>query len=278
MFNITKTDLEAACPAGMRPDHSLAGRLRSFFDSAWLSLAGLCTREILAGVENTCDLDAAAETKEERLCQAALRFIISRGFHDALPHLDLVLTPTGFGVVSNQNVAPASADRVERLRQQMLRQSMDAYEEALSVVREFDEWHSSPMRDAARHLFWHSRFLRKFGETDPTLETLRRYYPRLLRGESVLRRLISDAQFLLLVHEEAHASADDTHAIAIDLCRDFVAVLDNPRDALLQRGILLDFLDSNIDHFAAYRSSTAYEANHAKPYENKKDDPCYFFG
>lgn len=182
MFNITKTDLDAVCPAGMRPDPSLAGRLRSFFDTAWLRLAGLCTREILARVENTCDLDAPAETKEERLCQAALRFVIARGFHDAVPHLDLVLTPTGFGVVSNQNVAPASADRVERLRQQMLRQSMDAYEDVLSILREFEEWHTSPMCDAARHLFWHSRFLRKFGETDPTLETLRRYYPKLRRG------------------------------------------------------------------------------------------------
>lgn len=278
MFNVTKTDLEAACPAGMRPDPSLAGRLRSFFDSAWLLLAGLCTREILSRVENTCDLDAQAETKEERLCQAALRFVIARGFHDAVPHLDLVLTQTGFGVVSNQNVAPASADRVERLRRQMLRQSMDAYEEALSILREFEEWHSSPMCDAARHLFWHSRFLRKFGETDPTLETLRSYYPKLRRGESVLRRLISDAQFLLLIQEEAHASADDTTTIAIDLCRDFVSVLDNPREALLQRDILLDFLDNNIDHFAAYRSSSAYAANHAKPYENQRDDSCYFFG
>ena len=34
---------------------------------------------------------------------------------NAVPNLDLVLTPNGFGIVSNQNVAPASRDRVARL-------------------------------------------------------------------------------------------------------------------------------------------------------------------
>lgn len=33
----------------------------------------------------------------------------------AIPSLDLVLTPNGFGVVSTQNIAPASKERVDRL-------------------------------------------------------------------------------------------------------------------------------------------------------------------
>lgn len=33
----------------------------------------------------------------------------------AIPNLDLVLTPNGFGIVSNSNIAPASKERVERL-------------------------------------------------------------------------------------------------------------------------------------------------------------------
>lgn len=33
----------------------------------------------------------------------------------AIPSLDLVLTPNGFGVVSTQNIAPASKERVNRL-------------------------------------------------------------------------------------------------------------------------------------------------------------------
>ena len=33
----------------------------------------------------------------------------------AIPQLDLILTPNGFGIVSNQNIAPASKERIERL-------------------------------------------------------------------------------------------------------------------------------------------------------------------
>ena len=43
------------------------------------------------------------------------QIVVADAFHGALPSLDLVLTPNGFGIVSNNNVAPASADRVNRL-------------------------------------------------------------------------------------------------------------------------------------------------------------------
>lgn len=36
-------------------------------------------------------------------------------FINAVPSVDLILTPNGFGVVQNQNIAPASKERVERL-------------------------------------------------------------------------------------------------------------------------------------------------------------------
>jgi len=41
-------------------------------------------------------------------------------FHRAIPHLDVILTPNGFGIVSNSNIAPASKERVERLMASLL--------------------------------------------------------------------------------------------------------------------------------------------------------------
>lgn len=43
------------------------------------------------------------------------KIIASEALRRAIPSLDLVLTPNGFGVVSNQNIAPASKERVDRL-------------------------------------------------------------------------------------------------------------------------------------------------------------------
>lgn len=47
--------------------------------------------------------------------EVVLKIVVSQALLNAVPSLDLVLTPNGFGVVSNSNVAPASKDRVERL-------------------------------------------------------------------------------------------------------------------------------------------------------------------
>ena len=43
------------------------------------------------------------------------KLIASEALRRAIPSLDLVLTPNGFGVVNNQNIAPASKERVDRL-------------------------------------------------------------------------------------------------------------------------------------------------------------------
>ena len=43
------------------------------------------------------------------------KLIASEALRRAIPSLNLVLTPNGFGVVSNQNIAPASKERVDRL-------------------------------------------------------------------------------------------------------------------------------------------------------------------
>lgn len=43
------------------------------------------------------------------------KLIATEALSWAIPSLDLVLTPNGFGVVSTQNIAPASKERVDRL-------------------------------------------------------------------------------------------------------------------------------------------------------------------
>lgn len=59
------------------------------------------------------------------------------GYHAlmmAIPNLDLVLTPNGFGIVNNSNVAPASKDRVERLINSLETLRDNAIEQYLNEV------------------------------------------------------------------------------------------------------------------------------------------------
>ena len=54
------------------------------------------------------------------------RIVVAHALMHAIPSLDLVLTPNGFGIVSNQNIAPASRERVERLIASVEQQRDDA--------------------------------------------------------------------------------------------------------------------------------------------------------
>ena len=60
----------------------------------------------------------AALESNERLTSAVIRAVCLGAFLEVVRHLDLVLTPTGFGVVANSEVSPASAARVEALVEQ----------------------------------------------------------------------------------------------------------------------------------------------------------------
>lgn len=64
-------------------------------------------------------IDIIASDKKSEAYNFAAVAIVSDAFMNAVPSLDLVLTPNGFGIVSTSTVAPASKDRVERLIQQL---------------------------------------------------------------------------------------------------------------------------------------------------------------
>ena len=66
--------------------------------------------------------------------QAVTKLVCLRTYAEQIPELDLVLTPTGFGIVSNQNLAPASADRVKNLLQKVTNAYDDTYDRCLELL------------------------------------------------------------------------------------------------------------------------------------------------
>lgn len=61
------------------------------------------------------EIAKSLDTRPDVLRNAAAVYVANEAFRLAVPSLDLVLTPNGFGIVNNQNVVPASKERVERL-------------------------------------------------------------------------------------------------------------------------------------------------------------------
>ena len=66
-------------------------------------------------IGNTFEPSLLAMGENEPVRLTATCVVAHEAMLRAVPSLDLVLTPNGFGIVSNQNVAPASRERVSRL-------------------------------------------------------------------------------------------------------------------------------------------------------------------
>lgn len=66
--------------------------------------------------------------------------VATDAFRRTIPSLDLILTPNGFGIVSNQNVVPASADRVKRLIDSLLSNRDDLASDLLLTLARRSDW------------------------------------------------------------------------------------------------------------------------------------------
>lgn len=73
----------------------------------------------------------------------ALRIIVWKAFADAVPSLDIVITPTGFGVVNTETIAPASKERIERLQDSLNHKIDGELEILVEFIHRYPEWRES---------------------------------------------------------------------------------------------------------------------------------------
>ena len=94
------------------------------------------------GTDILTELEAAEET--DPLREICAHIVAVDGFRRAIPSLDLILTPNGFGIVSNQNVVPASADRVKRLIDSLLTNRDSLVNDLLDQLAKRPDWPDTP--------------------------------------------------------------------------------------------------------------------------------------
>lgn len=121
----------------VKGEASLFDKIAYWLDTAeqWLS----------DNITSSATLNRIASYSEEhpllRSCRAAAAH---QALADAIPSLDLVQTLNGFAVVSNQNLAPASRDRVDRLIAAHRSQRDTAISALIPLLAEAHAWRGSP--------------------------------------------------------------------------------------------------------------------------------------
>lgn len=211
----------------------------------------------------------------------AIRLVCLRTYYEQIPHLDLVLTPTGFGVVSNENVVPASPERVKALRQQVKDAYDDAYDEAVWAMLGTDWVKTVSGQIHVNSLFITAKDLRTYaGMPNAHRSNLLERLVQIAEAEEYIRRTISAEFFEVLLGMIRSNKINDVHFLLVSELKVAIgAWLSGSKNVFRMKvANVINRMENHIDDYPDYKNSEAYKVKHFEHYRNAKDDTTYFFG
>lgn len=269
-FSIDKDFFEKCIPAAKQADDEIWNNMQTAISDA--------TAEAESTIVGDSDI-----SKYPDIVTCIRQYICYRAMYNVVNQQDLILTNNGFGVVSNQNVAPASKDRVSAFKDDIMRSADRAFELAIDELRQVETWSNSIQaeRNINSVMFFTWHLSSYAGIIKPTRQTLEEYAPKIMEAQCHIARIISNEQLYAVVESLRTAKPDaaykSLHILMLKFVGGFIAKL-NEFSMRRLRDDIYNYVESNLDSFPIYKDSAAYKANHFKQYENKKEDTTYFFG
>lgn len=267
---------ERAIALAMNADSQIYESMESFLRNAdnWI-------RTTLLGTPLYQEVD----TMPEDLTRQIELVISLRAFIEAIPFLDLVLTPTGFGIVSNNNLAPASKDRVDRLQKRAQYTLDDAVDTLIwdiydsAFCEKWREGEAFPVLTSS--LIWTAEELRLYaGKPGAHRSTLLDLRPQITAAEQAVSMYISvDYMEELTGKLQQKLLQDKEKGIIRQLQKIigfFLQGMNNTAEIALCH--LVNLMEAHPEEFGTYHNSEEYKLKHTPVYENKKEDSCFFFG
>ena len=231
------------------------------------------------------------------------RAVYATAAYNALPTLDLVATPNGFGVVSNQNIAPASKERVAAFRESLRQYKSDCkdqcleryYQAALEGItdqktkNEYGEIENIeiPGDTILRSgVIYSATVARENGITMPDgqpvyEEELRRLEYKLAAADVKIRKLISGKQFY---YEMGAGRFGEKLDIMLRRLAAMYVMQADRRAVKDYENEILDFMEEDEGKTNAAKRYQYYHASAQRElrknpvrYENRKEDATYFF-
>lgn len=275
-LGISRQDLEQAVPAAKTKNDVVFGMLREAIISCYYYFR----YSILGDVGEAVALSG----ENEDLTWCVKKIVCMTAFTNKMSSLDLVLTPTGFGVVSTQDTAPASAQRVSALRNEMLTEVMRARDTLYSMLFKIEGWglqQFNPSKESLTSLFWRFDFLESHaGFQNATRADWDMVQPKIQDADYMLRRKIGDEYMdsLLKALKCDNVSAED-YSIVLRI-QTIIGrhVMGDKAIVREMTRTLVDTLEKNIEKYPLYVESEAYKTNHPDVYENTKESPLFIFG
>lgn len=221
----------------------------------------------------------------------ALRPLVAiRAFRVAVPSLDLILTPNGFGVVQNSNTAPASRDRVAALAGSLLKREDEAAVRLLDVLRGMPLW-----RQSREGMGWRLSLLQRpddltgdmvagYDASMPRWELLHAVMPEVAAREDHLANQSISVDLLKVLRHELQAgqlnvdrrAAAGMFAGVVRTCYDSAYEIAFP-DLPEPLRDLVDFVSRWPETFPEWRQSRTAHLFAPAVFANRRESSGYFF-
>ena len=259
---------------------SLYDKLKPYLAEAevWLksSITGKDMLLLLAAADDTDT--AKGEAARAVTCDALMH---------AIPSLDVVLTPNGFGVVSNQNVAPASKDRVQRLMNSMEQQRDDAVTHLLKLIRGQKAWQQSPVFNLwCRTLFPDIGVVSQLGVLEHQFAKYLELIPSIIHIETMMAEEFISRELLEHLHRYQFGIGYDRMTpkeqsgrayVITHLRAEIVSQLQgNPMNRNYMTD-LVQFIRQEPEMFPQWHASATAQLFSPTLFKNKKEAQGYFF-
>ena len=233
-----------------------------------------------AGVLGDVGTSAIEGEGNGNLKNAVKKWVCLQAFLSVFRQLDLVLTPTGFGVVSTQQMAPASKQRVDALIGHLRDSRLIAHGQLLTELCKVSGWGTTTQaKENIDTLFFDFRMLQKMqGPAASHLEWQAAQRLIYEADENLRRKLSSQYMDALLDHVRCGTVTVDDHPVIFQ-CRHIINLwIAGDQEAVkLKLGRLLNMLDADLEKYAIY-GEFGYPVNHHETYKNTQDAPAYIFG
>jgi len=218
----------------------------------------------------------------ERFRYPLEKLVACHAYMTAIPSFDLVLTPNGFGIVSNQNVVPASRERVDALITSLESQRDAAIEALILRLSSRSDWReSSQGKYFAATMFPFLNLCRRLAIREHLWDSYQQLHERLIKIENVLADTYFSQEQMQVFRAHVITQGRTATQLEEQVIRSLQSYeLQLLTDIQVHPQCYYDLVNIIREHeevFPAWHSSTVAELYKPKVFENKKKSSAYWF-
>ena len=210
------------------------------------------------------------------------KLVAYHAYMSAIPTLDLVLTPNGFGIVSNTNVIPASKERVERLLASLESERDRNIEQLILRLSSRAEWRQTQQgKYFSSTLFPFLGMCRRLAIREHIWDSYQKLHNSLIKIENVLAETYFSQEQMtvfrnLVITQSRSAKPLEEQVIRTLQSLEMMLV----SDMQVHPQSFYDLVNTIREHeevFHAWHSSPVAALYTPKVFENKKKSSAYWF-